>query len=142
MPNPNNLLPFHFKKGENGDAEAKRKGWMKRMRGRNLLKVILEQKYVGNDAIRQQASDYFGCDPDDITNEAMMYFMQVLKAINKQDTGAFETVMNRAHGKIRDYGDEDDEQSKDPVINIHPVASVDDLNIAESEEEIDQNKIS
>ena len=135
-----NLLPYHFRKGQEHDSDALKAGWSKKLRGRNLLKAILESKHLGDPVLKANAAAYFGVSADEITNEAMMYMIQVTKAINKNDTFAFETIMARTFGKIKEYKDEE-EVEKAPVINIQPVASVADLEVAENEEQIDFNRI-
>lgn len=78
------------------------KGWMKRRKGKELVRLILEQDYQANEEIRAEAARLFGVEPEEITNEAMMIFCQVHNAIVTKDTAAFANLMDRAYGKPKE----------------------------------------
>lgn len=85
------------------DPEAKRRGLMKRMTGRKLIQAILEQEFIGEQPdFRKRVADYFKLDVEDVTNEMMLLFCQIIKAAEKADTQAFEAIMSRAYGKPKE----------------------------------------
>lgn len=93
--------PHYFTPLKQPSPEAKRRGWMKRLKNRELMQFILEKEYLGNLEFRARCADYFQVPPEDITNEAMLMFMQIERGIHKQDTNAFDKVMERAYGKAQ-----------------------------------------
>lgn len=85
-------------------AEAKRLGWLKKKRGPELAKAILDLAFKGdkNPKLKKDAARYFGLPEDEINNEMMLLFKQAQKAIESSDTQAFNAVMDRAYGKPKE----------------------------------------
>lgn len=82
--------------------ENKIKGMLKKKQSIDLAKAILALPFKGpvDGKIKPLLAEYFGIKKDkDITNEMMLFFRQIEKAIQKSDTTAFVAVMDRAHGK-------------------------------------------
>lgn len=92
-------VPFGVQKQPS--PEAKRAGWLKKKKGQELAKAILELSFKGmkDSQLKKAASEYFGVNQKDLTVEMMLIFRQAEKAIQKADTNAFVAVMDRAHGK-------------------------------------------
>lgn len=85
-------------------TESRRLGQFKRKRGQDLARAILELGFQGmkDSALKKAASEYYNIPEEEITVEMMMLFRQTEKAIQKADTGAFNAVMDRAHGKPKE----------------------------------------
>jgi hypothetical protein len=96
--------------------EGRIKGWMKRRKGKELVRLILEQDYQANEEIKAEAARLFGVEPEEITNEVMMIFCQIHNSINNKDTAAFANLMDRAYGKPK-------EVPESPAIN-NPTFSI------------------
>jgi uncharacterized protein YneR len=129
-------LPTVWTKENNPRPEQKR-GKYGGKTGRALIKAVLEAKFQ-NEEIKRQAAEYFEVDVDEITNELMIVFAQVGKAVNKQDTFAFDVLMTRAYGKPKDIIVEEDVDA--PQIIVQPIqAQADTPPIGESEIENDTN---
>lgn len=82
---------------------VKSTGQLKRKRNADLAKAMLQLPFKGNldGKLRKAISEYFGVKEKDITVEMMMTYRQIEKAIQKADTNAFNTIMDRAHGKVK-----------------------------------------
>lgn len=100
------LENFKGKPGQRFDSNkqpsgaAKSAGWLRKKRGTELCKSILELAFKGakNSEIKKAAAEYYNIPESEITVEMMMLFRQAEKAIQKADTHAFNAIMNRAHG--------------------------------------------
>ena len=90
-----------FSKDNQPSGEAKSAGKIKKKKGMELAKAVLELSFKGmkNSALKKAAAEYYGIDESEITVEMMLLFRQAEKAIQKADTFAFNAVMDRAHGK-------------------------------------------
>lgn len=100
-----------FQKGQSGNptqkftsknqptGAAKSFGKLKKKRGVELIKTILELEAKDNSAIKQQAADYFAIPANQITIETLLILRQVQKAIEKSDGPAFNSIMDRLYGK-------------------------------------------
>jgi hypothetical protein len=97
-------VPSRWNQFNQPGPEAKKKGWLKRKRSRALVQAMLELAHKGptEGALRQQAAEYFGVEPEEITNEVMMVMRQIALAIEKGDTTAFTQLMDRAYGKPKE----------------------------------------
>lgn len=84
--------------------EAKKAGWAKKLKGQELAKAVLELAFkgTGKGEIKKAAAEYYGITEDEITVEMMLLFRQAEKAIDKSDTYAFNSVMDRAFGKPKE----------------------------------------
>lgn len=82
-------------------TKSKKDGKLKKKRAAELVKAILDQPYKGkaDSQMKEEAARYFGIPVKEITNEVMMIFRQLEKAIAKYDTNAFYAIMNRAFGQ-------------------------------------------
>jgi hypothetical protein len=82
-------------------ADVKKGGWARKNLLKNLAKAMLEQDFVGAEGsqLKAAAAQYMGLPVEEITNELMMHFRQLEKAIQKADTGAYNAFMDRAYGK-------------------------------------------
>jgi hypothetical protein len=80
--------------------EAKSAGWMRKLKGQQLARAVLELAFKGatDSKIKQQATEYFGIPEDQLTVEMMLHFRQAEKAIQKADTQAYNAIMARADG--------------------------------------------
>lgn len=96
-----------FSKENQPTPQQKREGWAKRKRGAELVKHILEQKFVGakDGLLKKEIAQYFGCPESEITNEMAMTFRQVQKSLSKVDTQAYNSVMNRGYGMPKQQTD-------------------------------------
>jgi hypothetical protein len=88
-------------------SESKKKGWAKKKAGSDLAKALLGLKYNGpaNSKLKAEIAAAFGVKEDAITVEMMMTLRQVEKSIAKNDTYAFNAIMDRAHGKPKQQMD-------------------------------------
>lgn len=94
---------YQFTSENQPSPEAKSAG----KRRAKTLKELLAVSVKGNDksskVVRGMIATYLGCDPDevsdDMTLEIAMHLRQIDKAIKKGDTQAYNSVMDRAHGK-------------------------------------------
>lgn len=93
-----------FTKDNQPTPRAKKLGWMKKKRGQELVKAVLELSFKGqaNTALKRKASAYFGIEEKNITVEMILVFKQAEKAIQKSDTYAFNAIMDRAFGKPKE----------------------------------------
>lgn len=84
--------------------EQKKAGWAKKKRGQELAKAVLELAFKGmkDSQLKKAAAEYFNVPEEEITVETMLLFRQAEKAIQKADTYAFNSVMDRAHGKPKE----------------------------------------
>lgn len=96
--------PTPFSKEYQPTPEAKRLGWLKKKRGPELAKAILDLAFHGmrDSELKKQAAQYYGIDQADVTVEMMLLFRQAEKAIQKADTQAFNAIMDRAFGKPKE----------------------------------------
>ncbi len=133
----NSYLPTVFTKERQPDPERRKAKYIGK-KGRDLIRAVLEEKFK-NDDIKAQAAEYFEVDVEEITNELMLVFAQVGKAINKQDTFAFDVIMTRAYGKPRDVIEEEDREA--PAIIIQPLAASEAPPIEEAEADQQQEEI-
>jgi hypothetical protein len=78
---------------------AKVKGRLKKKRGVELIRCILELYGKENLTVKKQAADYFGIAQNEINIETLLILQQVQKAIEKSDSYAFNTIMDRLYGK-------------------------------------------
>jgi hypothetical protein len=90
-----------FSKDNQPLPEAKSAGKMKKKKGMELAKAVLDLTFKGmkDSALKKAAAEYYGIDESEITVEMMLLFRQAEKAIQKADTLAFNAIMDRAHGK-------------------------------------------
>lgn len=93
-----------YSKSYQPTSEAKRIGWLKKKRGQELAKAILELQFKGmkDSQLKKAASEYFGIAQKDLTVEMMIIFRQAEKAIQKADTQAATFIMDRSHGKPKE----------------------------------------
>ena len=85
------------------DPEAKRRGHLKKKMGRELLKTILAMDFKGmGPEFKIKLGEYYGLDPEEITNEGALVLSQLITAIQKGDTFAFNAIMDRAYGKPKE----------------------------------------
>lgn len=121
-------------------------GWWKKKKGRELLRAMLDLPFDGamddpvtgqkvDNKIRKQVAQYMNLPEELVTVEMVLFVKQIALAAQKNDTGAFNTVIENAYGKPKEtIITELDEK---PVININIQAGVQDAPpIAESEEEL------
>lgn len=101
-----------FQKGKSGNPDkkftrtnqpsGKRKsaGKLRAKVGQELLQAIFELPFKGaqDGKIKKQIADYFDIPESDITNEMMMDFRQIEKAVSKADTAAYNALKNRLYG--------------------------------------------
>lgn len=90
----------NFNKKGQPAPEAKKAGWLRKKKGQELARAILELSFKGakNSELRKQMAEYYGITEAEITVEMMGLFRQAEKMIGKADTPAFKAVMERAHG--------------------------------------------
>ena len=81
-------------------SESKKSGWARRKHGAELVRLILDRKYIGKQdgVLRKAVAEYFQVDEKEITVEQIMIFRQAEKAIAESDTAAFKAVIERAFG--------------------------------------------
>lgn len=81
-------------------GEQKAAGWAKKKVGTELAKLILDLPFKGklDGVLRKDIASYFGVDENHITNEQVIYFRQIEKAVSKSDTPAAKFITERAHG--------------------------------------------
>lgn len=81
--------------------EAKKAGWDKRKKGKMMIQAFLELPFKGakDKALIKDMCEYFGFDAENITNEVMLVMRQIEKAIKKNDTVAFQAIMDRVYGR-------------------------------------------
>lgn len=93
-----NTKPFSGK--NQPDPNQKKAGWLRKKKGQELARAILELSFKGakNSELRKQMAEYYGITEAEITVEMMGLFRQAEKMIGKADTPAFKAVMERAHG--------------------------------------------
>lgn len=90
--------------------DAKRAGWDKKKKGKEMLQALMEVAFKGSatSTMKRDVADYFGIPVEDINVEIMMAMRQCEKAIKNSDTAAFNTIWDRVHGKpTMGDGDED-----------------------------------
>jgi hypothetical protein len=131
-------LPTRFNSDRQPNLEGRLRGWMKRRKGKELVRLILEQDYQANEEIKQEAARLFGVEPEEITNEVMMIFCQIHNSINNKDTAAFANLMDRAYGKPKEVPESPPINNPTFSIQISHGNSTGDAvpPIAESEDEI------
>lgn len=107
-----------FSKENQPSGEAKSAGKMKKKKGMELAKAVLDLSFKGmkNSELKKAAAEYYGIDESEITVEMMLLFRQAEKAIQKADTHAFVALMDRAHGKPKQ--DMTHEFTADAVVKI------------------------
>jgi hypothetical protein len=90
-----------FTKKRQPSPEAKKEGWAKRKRGTELVRLILEMKFIGakDHPLRQAVADFFGVKENDITNEQILHFRQIQKAVLEGDTTAYKAIIERGYGQ-------------------------------------------
>lgn len=126
-------------------GEQKSRGWWKKRRGKKLLQSILNLDFDGTtvdpstgekqqNIVKKQAAIYFQIPEEFITVEMIMSFRQIGMAIQRGDTSAYNSVMDRAFGKPKEVPEI--EEYVVPVINFE-APEVDAPPIATSEEEVD-----
>lgn len=79
-------------------GKAKSDGKLARKRGIELAQAVLSLAFKGmkESTLKKAAADYYGIPQNRITVEMMLLFRQAEKAIQKADTNAFNSIMNRA----------------------------------------------
>lgn len=89
-----------FSSEKQPSGEQKSAGWAKKKVGTELAKLILDLPFKGklDGVLRKDIASYFGVDENHITNEQVIYFRQIEKAVSKSDTPAAKFVIERAHG--------------------------------------------
>lgn len=93
-----------FTKDSQPSPEAKKAGWAKRLKGQELAKAVLELAFKGasKSELKKEAALYYNVSESEITVEMMLLFRQAEKAIDKSDTYAFNSIMDRAFGKPKE----------------------------------------
>ncbi len=85
------------------ETEARKKGWLKRKKAKDLVKEIMSLDFVGaNPEFRENMARYFGVEPEELSVEGALVMAQLAPAINKGDTAAFNSIMDRAYGKPKE----------------------------------------
>lgn len=119
-------------------GEAKAKGYLKKRVGRELLRTILAMDFKGmGPAFKQQLGEYYGLDPEEITNEGALVLSQLITAIQKGDTFAFNAIMDRAYGKPKEL--RESAASNNPQFTVEISSgngATDSPSIATSEDEV------
>lgn len=123
------------------DPELKKAGWAKKLKGRDLVKYILDADFKGEDPeLTKRMANFFNVPTENITNEMMMIFSQVVKAIHKGDSIAFSQVMDRAYGKPKEDITFNNIQDGAQIV-IQPAAPIEDIpEIKESEDYEDEDR--
>ena len=86
-----------FSKDYQPTPEAKRRGALKRHAGERLLNAVVKDGDIKEAA--ESMLKALGIEVDEITVEWLMYMAQIQKAVQEQDTQAFNAVMDRVKGK-------------------------------------------
>lgn len=96
--------PKPFSAENQPTPEQKKEGWLKKKRGPELAKAVLQLAFQGmkNSELKKQAAEYYGIEESELTVELMLLFRQAEKAIQKADTPAFNAVMDRSYGKPKE----------------------------------------
>ncbi len=118
-------------------GENKGKGRLKKYRGRDLLKTILAMDFKGmGPEFKNKLADYYGLDAEEITNEGALILSQLITAIQKGDTFAFNAIMDRAYGKPKELMEF--RAPNNPTFQIEIANGTSDAGpaIAESEDEV------
>lgn len=105
MPNPENVQPHQFSKGQSGNPKGRPKGALSRSTiARKWLEVLQQKKNPMNGAMEM------------LSNEDLITLAQIHKAL-KGDTQAYKAVMDSAHGQPKaevkidyDYADLSDQE--------------------------------
>jgi hypothetical protein len=96
MPNPQNLIGHGFKPGQSGNPKGKPKGVKNRS---TTAKIILDMIAKYPDNIFDKLKDQYPGLEKEMSIEEMMTIIQADKAIRKQDTQAYNAVMDSRYGK-------------------------------------------
>lgn len=91
-----------FSKDNQPSPEAKSAGKLKGKRGQELARALLAIHAPESDH-RAACAAYLNIPDDEITIEMMMVYRQAQKALDGQDTPAFNAVTDRAFGKPKEY---------------------------------------
>lgn len=85
-----------FSKEYQPSGEAKSKGKVKS----RLLKDILEMAFVGpkGGRLKKAAAAYLDIQEEDLTVEDILHIRQIQVAVSKQNTFAYNSIMNRVYG--------------------------------------------
>lgn len=112
--------------------EQKSHGWWKKRKGRVLFQAIMQLPANGTNMVedkkhpgeyvdqlalvRRQAAVYFNMPESLITVEMLAFMKQVAVAVQKNDTFAFNTIMDQSYGRPKPM--EQFEEVEKPAINI------------------------
>jgi hypothetical protein len=145
--------------------EAKKAGWAKKKRNRELAQLVLGMKFVGSvhlldpktgepikddngnyilvpSEFKEKLGRYHGLSAEQIENldiETAMMLRMVGQAIEKGDNAAAQIVLERAYGKPKEFIELSKDNDDRPVINITVMQGNPDTtpDIKESENEIE-----
>ena len=78
---------------------AKSQGKLRKKRGVELIRSILDLQGKENLKERELAAEYFALAENEISIEVLMILVQIRKAIQKGDGQAFTYLMDRLYGK-------------------------------------------
>lgn len=96
-----------FSKENQPSSESKKAGWARRAALKDLLKIVTTKKFDGDDNdYKKQTAKYFGIPENEVTILMVMEFRQIHKAITGADTSAFNAVMDRAYGRVKQAGED------------------------------------
>ena len=145
---PANAQKTKFTSEYQPSGDAKSRGWWKKKKGKHLMQALLNLDFSGDlmdektkqiqeNNIKNQAAAYFNIPKEFITVEMVMSMKQVAKSIQFGDTGAFNSVMDRAYGKPKEHIEVEEHKTPQIVLNFGKIGLPD----APPTENIDPNDL-
>lgn len=125
------------------DRQKRAAGQHKRKVQKDVLRMVMQMKFAGaaDSKLKKSIALYFGIDPRRLTVELMMHMRQAEKAIQKADTYAYNSVMDRLYGKPKQnlgLGSDPDFplQNPTPIIKVFTSGPP----LAGNEDEVDETR--
>ena len=114
-----------FTKNKQPSPKAKKRGHQKKKLLKDIASMVVSGELV-NDL--KPLAKKLGLDPLTIDVETMMHLRQIEKAIQKGDTSAYNSVMDRLKGRPMQAIDHTSkgQSMSQPILNIDPLSQTED----------------
>jgi hypothetical protein len=121
--------PHLFSKDNQPSGEVKSAGWWKKKKGRQLLRHLLELDFDGEmldpktgkkveNTLKRDVAMYMKVPIESVTVEMVLFCKQIALAAQKNDTAAFNTVIDNAYGKPKETFQLFDDKKPEIIFNL------------------------
>jgi CRISPR/Cas system CMR-associated protein Cmr5 small subunit len=120
-------------------------GWWKKRKGKLMIQALLQMAFDGtsidpetqkkrDNEIKKQAAIYFNVPEIAITNEMIMTMKQIALAVQKNDTAAYNSVLDRAYGKPKEHVEVEEVAAPKLVFNYGTIGMPDKEQVSKPED--------